>query len=212
MNNSKLVVFDFDGTIANTMPGIADSYNIHAPAYNLPLVAPEDYDRIRSKGAANFMKSLGLSPLKLLRFIQLVQHDMRANMANIEPFAGMPEALRELHEFFQLAIVTSNQADIVDAFLQRHNLSELFSEIRCEKNYFGKAKVIKKVVRSFDPNVQAVYIGDEERDIIAAMDSGIPGVAVTWGFDMEPALQAAAPLALAHTPKELVTIIKLHLG
>ncbi len=205
-------IFDFDGTIADTMLVIAASYNAHAPDYGLPHVAPADYDRIREQGAAKFMKSLGLSAFRLLRFIQLVQRDMRENMEKIKPFAGIPEVLHKLHKTYELAIVTSNQEDIVSAFLQRHDLSGVFSHIRCEKNYFGKAPIIKKTVLELASLDSAIYIGDEARDVVAATKAGVPAISVTWGFDLEPALLAAHPVAIAHTPLELQAAITHHLG
>lgn len=211
-NNKKTIIFDYDGTIADTFPLSAVMFNKHAAAYGLPGVHPEDYDTIREMGMKAFFQQLKISPLKLIALVQTVQNDIRNSMDQVQPFAGLPEVLQQLAKTYQMAIVTSNQQDIVEDFLRRHQMTSLFAEVHSEKNLFGKGPVIKKVVKSLSSLDNSVYVGDEVRDIEAATSADIPTVAVTWGFDLDRTLLAAHPAAIAHTPTELAQHVTRILG
>ena len=73
---------------------------------------------------------------------------------------------------------------------------------------FGKSKVINKLLNQNNINPQqAIYVGDETRDIEAARKSNIRAIAVSWGFNSKELLAAQNPDFLIHQPNELIDVI-----
>src|SRR3990167_9311652 len=111
---------------------------------------------------------------------------------------------------FFLGIVTSNSKENVTSWLDSYKIKHFFHFIHVEPNYFGKNRVIKKVLKKYRMSKSHVfYIGDETRDIDAAKQNGIYSIAVTWGFNSEKILLQHQPHYIARNPNDLLTICGL---
>jgi len=128
---------------------------------------------------------------------------------HIQPFGGMPAIIQKLHaEGHELFIVSSNTVSNVRSFLHEHALHTYFLEIYGGVGLFGKAPTLRRLLREQHLNPKdAVYIGDELRDIQAAQAVSLPVIAVTWGFARLSDLKAKRPTALANRPADLMGII-----
>lgn len=74
---------------------------------------------------------------------------------------------------------------------------------------FGKGPALRQLLRDQNFDVtQAVYVGDELRDVEAAKSIGMRVVAVSWGFASRQNLEAAKPTGLADNPEELMRILQ----
>ena len=123
-------------------------------------------------------------------------------------FPGIKEALIELkHQGNKLVIITSNSKENVIVFLEKQEMQEVFDFIYSGTT-FGKSKVINKFLNQNNINPQqAIYVGDETRDIEAARKSNIRAIAVSWGFNSKELLAAQNPDFLIHQPNELIDVI-----
>ena len=94
-----------------------------------------------------------------------------------------------------------------EKYLVKNNIDKYFDGVYEDDSYFGKEEGLKKILKDIkiDEN-DAVYFGDESRDIIAAKKVGIKTVAVTWGFEGSTPLSATNPDFLINKPEELLTI------
>ena len=89
-------------------------------------------------------------------------------------------------------------------------MQHLFQFIHSEANYFGKTRLLKKIINQYKLDKSRVfYIGDETRDIEAAKQSGLHSIAVTWGFNSEKILSQHEPDFIARKPEDLLTILSL---
>jgi phosphoglycolate phosphatase len=121
----------------------------------------------------------------------------------------MPETLRSLSNDYKLAIVSSNSTADINQFLKQHNI-EVFDYVYGGGGIFGKHNKIKKCIKHFKfQKDEAIYIGDEVRDIEAAHKAGCKSIAVTWGFQPKKVLEASNPHELAQKPEEISH--KLHM-
>ena len=93
----------------------------------------------------------------------------------------MIEALKEIKAAdFKLGIMTSNSKENVTTFLELHGLKGIFDFVYSGRNIFGRHKIINRLLKNHKISKKnAVYIGDETRDIEAAKRVGIPVVAVS---------------------------------
>jgi phosphoglycolate phosphatase len=86
------------------------------------------------------------------------------------------------------------------------NSFEFFHNIVCDKgrSLFVKHKTIKTFLQIHDVLPEnAVYIGDESRDVVACKKAGVTVISVTWGWDSRDVLELVNPQNLIDSPEEL---------
>jgi phosphoglycolate phosphatase len=201
----KYIIFDFDGTIANTLETGVDIYNKIAHEYGCKQLQKERSKILQSKKTYDLMVELEISLLKLPFLLLRLRHEFFTEMKNVKPFSGIVESLNKLKERgFQLGVVTSNSRKNVELFFEAHSIQHLFSTIYTSKHIFGKDKVITRYMKKYDIEKEsALYVGDETRDIEAAKKVGIPVIAVSWGFNSKELLELYKPNAIIDTPASL---------
>lgn len=198
-------LFDFDGTIADTLHLVRAVPAELQEKYHLPKLSNDDIAELRNLPAQQVFQKLGISALQLPFFLADIRKLTTKNIASVALFPGLKKVLRELKAAgHHLSIVTSNSAENVELFLAKHEARDLFDFVHSELNLWGKAAALKNVLKTKKiPTTEAYYIGDELRDITAAHDAGLRIICVGWGFNSATALQAAAPDCMADTPEDL---------
>ena len=206
----ELIIFDFDGTIANTMAVAVDIINSLGIEFGFPQVDEDELRLLRDKTIPELMKISGLSWLQLPLFVKRVRDKFRESLDEVEPISQMPEVIRALHEQgFQLGILTSNTEEGVQAFLKNYEL-ELFEFIRAPDSIFGKSKSLKDIRKTYKlKRKDIVMIGDEGRDIEAAQKAKMDAVAVSWGFNSRQLLETHQPDLIVDKPEELLNLFEL---
>jgi phosphoglycolate phosphatase len=200
-----LIIFDFDGTIADSFETFITVTNRMAQEFGYPTVQPQDIPRFRQMSSRQIIQEAGLSKFKLPFFLARFRRDVAQQVGDLKLFPEMLQTLQVLRaEDYDLGIVTSNAQGHVEQFLKAQQVADLFAFISGDQPLFGKARVLKRLIRRYRLNPQdVIYVGDETRDIEAAQAIGIRVIAVSWGFNALEVLSRHQPDAIAHTPKEL---------
>jgi phosphoglycolate phosphatase len=122
-------------------------------------------------------------------------------------FDGIKELLEELNTCgFQLAIVSTNSEQNIRECL-KHNQIDFINEIICSNNMFGKNEDIKRFLKTHKlKDSEAIYVGDEVRDIIAGKKSGVKVIWVSWGYDQIDNAKKEHPNYIVHKPHEILSI------
>ena len=203
----KAVIFDFDGTLADTGYILYKVYDRLAEKHDLPPIPYGELDELRSMSIRARFKKAGVSFLKLPRLAREALQIYSEFIGSAEPFPGIEELIRNLKvEGFILSIVSSNSARNIKSFLAAHDL-ELFDQIRSSSNLFGKHRAINQALRELGiASEAAVYAGDELRDINACKRVPIRIIAVSWGYDHLNLLTKGEPDFLAYTPADIMQI------
>lgn len=204
----KVILFDFDGTIADTFEAIVKITNRLAEEFGYKQSSPEEVSYLRSLNSRQIIKYAGVSIFKLPLLVRKVKAELSKDIENLVPIFGMKEALLQLKkQGYTLGILTSNSPDNVAAFLENNDLLDLFNFIYAEIKLLGKKRAIKKFLKQedFKPE-EIVYVGDETRDIEAARENKVKAIAVSWGFNSSEVLADQAPDFLIHHPQELVEL------
>jgi phosphoglycolate phosphatase len=190
----RLVIFDSDGTLADTLPWMRSVFNDLAEEHGFRKVAPEEYERFQDLHGTALLRALELPLWKLPRVMSGMRKKMAQHQGHLALFNGISEALGRLAgNGIQLAVVSSNSTDNVQRILGPANTA-LITRFDCGVSMFGKASKIRAVVRrSGVPASEAIYVGDEIRDAEAARKAGVGFGAVTWGQHSPAALQATNP-------------------
>ena len=203
------LIFDFDGTIANTLHAGVAIYNRVAHEYGCKKVHHKDTKLFQGKKPFDLMRELEVSLLNLPLLLLRVRHELFSEIRNVDTFDGINKTLHTLKkEGYNLGVVTSNSQKNVEHFFEEHGLNNIFSSIHTSKHLFGKHKVIAKYMKQHGiAKDKAIYIGDEARDIEATQKIGIPIIAVSWGFNTRDILEMYNPYAIVDTPQELLSKI-----
>jgi phosphoglycolate phosphatase-like HAD superfamily hydrolase len=155
-------------------------------------------------------RHLGYSWWQLPFLLVRGRRKMNGVIRQLQPFDGVSAVIRGLHsDGHKLFIVSSNSARNIRDFLRHHDLQGNFLEISGGIGLFGKAGALRRLLKKhrLQP-ADAVYIGDELRDVQAAKSIKLPVIAVSWGFARTIDLEALRPTALAKAPADLPGIIK----
>lgn len=205
MNYSNYIVFDFDGTIADTFDLALEIYNRIAPEYNSRPAGPGDIELFRAKKPQELIQIYGVSRLKLLTLLLRIRKELSRHIPEIKLIDGMEDALREIRSAgYGMGILTSNSSVNVSKFVDYNNLTGLFDFIYSGRSLFGKEKVIRRML--IHENLSAdrvIYVGDETRDIEASRQAEIPVVSVSWGLHRREVLASLLPDQIADHPAEL---------
>lgn len=211
--NFRCVIFDFDGTLANTLPETLLILNQLADTYGFRKLSEVDLLKVKTMSLAQFIRFLGIPAWSVPKLLTNGKRMLTERLDAIDPFPDIPEVLTELKASTQhLGILTSNSAANVEHFLKSHNM-EHFEFVSSAKKLLGKAKYLKAIMKTFSlKHDEVLYVGDEIRDIEAAHAVEMPVVGVTWGFNTAGALEGAMPDFLINSPRELLDIVATREG
>ena len=203
----KVLLFDFDGTIADTRKIAHGILNDMSKEFGFQRLPEEHLENARDMGTREFIRHLGISTWKVPSIARRGLELLHERMDQVNPIEGMPEVLAELHgRGHRIGILTSNSEANVNDFLKRHDLP-YFYFVRTSSKLFGKAREMKRLIRAEGvAPAEILYIGDETRDIEAAKESGLSMAAVTWGYNSTTALAALNPEHLMKSPTELLEV------
>jgi phosphoglycolate phosphatase len=193
----SLVVFDFDGTLADSAPWFARELNGVARRFRFRQTTREDLEAMRRVDARTVMRELGVARWKLPLIARHMRRLMTRDIGEIGLFPGIAAMLRGLREAgLRLAIVSSNSSENVRLVLGTE-LTAFVDHFACGTSVFGKTAKFRGVLEHFGvAPAAAIAIGDEVRDIDAAEAIGIVAGAVTWGYASRDALRARKPAIL----------------
>ncbi|MEM7593624.1 MAG: HAD hydrolase-like protein [Cyanobacteria bacterium P01_A01_bin.83] len=208
---AKAILFDFDGTIADTYQAIATITNQLSREFGYKALSQEELLLIKNLSSREIVKRSEISIFKLPFLVRRIRLELNKEIAELEPIPDITQVLFKLKDLdFTLGIVTSNNHDNVNIFLNKHNLTELFDYIYPGTAIFGKHRVINQAIKEHKLNkANVIYVGDETRDIRSAKKSQIPIISVSWGFNAVEILSQHQPDYLVNYPPELLRAIAL---
>lgn len=203
----RTMIFDFDGTIADTYEPVIAVLEELAGEYGYRRAPREEYPELGGLRPRDLADRIGLPWHKLPLLVARVRKEMASRMSSVQPCRGMPEALLQLKaRGVTLGMLTSNNRDNVAAFLARHPMLQ-FDFVSTGSGLFGKETRLRRLLKKHRLELgETCYVGDEVRDIDAARALGMRMVAVTWGFSSAQLLAAESPEHLVRDPLELIAL------
>jgi phosphoglycolate phosphatase len=213
MKKIKYIIFDFDGTIADTLPFSFQKFLDIAHMLRLDdLSERQIIKEIRSKSYQELLKgSFNKAWLKLpyvIKMIKDMQVELEKEMKNIKFFPGVKKFLYKLKDRgYKLAIISSNRVENINKFIEFNKLN-IFDFIHGKTDLFGKAGYIGKFLEDYNlKESEVIYIGDEIRDVVACQKVGIKIIGVSWGLHTIEALKKAQVDYIVNKPSEVFKIL-----
>ncbi len=205
----KVIIFDFDGTIADTLNAIVDIVNNLSEQYGYKKINPDEIEHLRNLGPLQIIQYSGISIFKLPSLVRKVKLALKQEIHTLNIATDLKEILLILkNQGNQLGIITSNSKENVVIFLEANGLQEVFDFIYSGAPFIGKSRVINSFLKKENRSVEEViYVGDETRDIDAARKSRVKVIAVSWGFNSQKVLAEHQPDFLIEQPSQILEAI-----
>ena len=214
----KLIIFDLDGTLLNTIEDLANSANYALKLYNFPTHEVEQYNFMVGNGVNNLLlRALPAEVRYDNDVFQMVRNEfLKHYLANSDrftkPYEGIINLLEKLQENGFMLAVASNKiheatTDVVKKFFPTINFIAVFGNrveypIKPDPLIIDEILKIAQVQRS-----DTLYVGDTCVDMQTAKNAGVDVVGVTWGFRPLSELQEYEPNFIANLAEELEKII-----
>lgn len=206
----KNVIFDFDGTIVNSRGLIVRLYNELAERYGFKYIQENEIEQLSELSIPDRCKALGVPVHRVPQLGLQAKTRYQHLIGELESNPGLKELIAKLKEAgYNLTIISSNLEPSIRSFLLHNKIGE-FDSVYSARNFFGKHRTIHSFLKKNSiPVNEAIYIGDELRDIEACRRIGIPIITVAWGYDSEKLLEHSNPDYMAYRPEDVVQAIEI---
>jgi len=201
----KLIIFDFDGTLADSFPWFLSIFEDLAAHFHLPALPRAELEKLRGMEIQKLIKEFNIPLWKIVQIGNHLQKMMMQQIHQITLIEGMQSVLDTLvGEGVRLAVVSSNAEENIRKVLGSHNAA-YFEHFECGVSMFGKKSKFLKILKKTGVSAgHTLCIGDEVRDIQSAKQAHIPFGAVGWGYTHLQILQTHAPEEVFHSPQQIL--------
>ena len=205
----RCLIFDFDGTIADTLGEGLKIYNDLAEQNGYTRIDPGQVDELRGLDTDGLLKHLGVPKRRRPFHLATAMRRLRSQIENLSLIEGMHDVLPLLKQRSEhMGILSSNIQENIEAFLEVHGMRDQFTFISSIGRLTGKARHLRAIARTFSLKPgEIIYVGDEIRDLRAARKAGVDVIAVTWGLNSHASLSRERPTFLVEKPCELLKVI-----
>ena len=207
MKKSPVLIFDFDGTIADTFHYLLRIGNRLSEEFHFKKIAPDEVEDMKDMNVQEIIHHLKIPLLKVPMIVAKAKKELHKEIESVQPIQDLKEILLKIKSLgIKMGIFTSNSSKNVLGFLKNNEL-DLFDFIYTTSKIWSKNWGLQSLMDENDlDSSEVIYVGDETRDIEAAQKAGIRCAAVTWGYNSHKALQAQHPDYLLHSPEELLQL------
>jgi phosphoglycolate phosphatase len=204
----RCIIFDFDGTLANTEQKALAIYNELAQKFEYRPINQEELNRMKKMTFREMLEATEIPLKKIPKVMKMAQKRLKNEMKTIAPFD--PELkihLRDMKSQVALmGILTSNTRRNVRAFLKEQDIQGF--DFVLSSPLMGKEKKIRAVIRRWGLDKSDIlYVGDETRDIEACKAAQVDCAAVSWGYNYPETLLKEQPTYLVDRFSQLLDIV-----
>jgi phosphoglycolate phosphatase len=209
MKKITTVIFDFDGVIVDTFPHSRDIACLLYEEFRHEKPKKETVEKLMGQGIRTVIKELRVPLTKIPYFERKFRQELALRIDKVKIFKGIKAVLKQIkNKDYPLGILSSNSQKNLHYIFQKNQI-DFFDFIYSDSSCFGKGKVLAKLLKKLHLKPkEAIYIGDEERDVQAAKQNKVKVIAVGWGYDNEQVLKKQKPDFFAKEPKDLLKILK----
>jgi phosphoglycolate phosphatase len=210
-----LVIFDLDGTLIDTSIDVHVSLNLALQQMNLPTISMEIAKKAIGPGPKDFVKYvLGDAMDRVDEFHQVFRPIYWERCAdNAEPFDGIIELLKDLHDAHIKCAVATNKAQegthaVLNGLELEHHFDFILSRDQVEHPKPAPDMLLTACAELDVHPDRALMLGDTDNDILAANAAGIKSALALWGFsDHFDDLKKIATFTVEH-PLDVMEIIE----
>ena len=206
----SLVLFDFDGVLADTLSDmlrfaqeVCDELGVKH------TVVKKDLSELEVMSFATFGRACEMPEDLVNEFVRKCTGKFAEKTSPPAIFDGLEKVVRKLAESHLLAVVTGNTEGNVRAFLEEHGLEGCIQAVYGVDMPGSKVEKILMAKSQFAEEGEAVFmVGDSVSDVREARKAGVISIAVSWGHQSMGMLVKAVPDHIVRLPEELIAITK----
>ncbi len=212
----KVVLFDLDGTLLDTLADLTDAVNVTLRKWNKPEVDADTVRRSLGHGAEYLLacasgEAVGSDMLKEMKAFYIPYYAEHSDVKT-EPYPGMIELLKNLGETGVKCAVISNKPDSAVKVLAEKKFPGMLS-LAVGESETVKAKpdpsgILSAMESCGGTRADTLYVGDSEVDVITAKNAGMTSIGVAWGFRDAEALRAEDADYIVYHADEIFDIVK----
>lgn len=211
----KYILFDLDGTLTDSAPGIMNSFRYTLKHYGLPDQTDTELKRyVGPPLMESFSRYFGFDEKKSAEAVGVYREYFAVKgLLENEVYEGIPEALAKLKkEGFTLAVSTSKPEVYAKRIIEHFELDKFFETvcgIPLGDESMSKAQVIAQTLERLDisDTDSVLMVGDRDYDVKGARRNGIECLGVLFGYGDRDELVGAGAVCCAETPKEMAELI-----
>ena len=201
MAQSKLLMFDFDGVIADTLDDQCRACVETLRARGFAELATRaqflDFTEV------NWFAALAAAGVPAGVVDEL--EDAFGAIPSPELFPEMAAVIERLAAAHPVFVITSSRTSVVEGILAKHGVHGV-AEVLGGEQEASKTRKIRSVRRRFGDDMQAWYVCDTVGDVLEAQAAGVGTVGVAWGWHGEERLRRVEPDRMAHAPSDLLEL------
>ena len=214
----KLVIFDLDGTLIDTMEDIANACNYALEKCGYPVRRLDEYNMLVGRGIDNLFRGAlpeGHKTEEMVKQMRdwFVPYYNEHKCDFTKPYDGILETLESLSEAGLRFAVASNKyqegtEELVKKFFGKYDFVKVLGQ-RDGKPIKPDPEIVYEIMGGA-PDItidEVLYCGDSDVDMQTGLGAKVKTVGVTWGFRTREELEAYSPHALIDTPQELIPVI-----
>ena len=211
----KLIIFDLDGTILDTLDDLTASVNFALHINSLPYRTVEEIRNFVGNGIRLLIER-SVPEDTSSQVLEKVFADFKAHYKlhsndKTKPYEGITELLKNIRNNGIMTAVVSNKADFAVQDLVKIHFDGLFDFAVGEREGIERKpapdSVFEVINLSGIPKEESVYIGDSEVDVFTAKNAGTDLIAVSWGFRDRDCLVNYGALTIADNVSELTRLL-----
>lgn len=202
------LIFDLDGTIADDYEEMLSIFTQISHKYTVSKNLDRTIKHYKQKGTEWLLKKLNIPEEKYVDLVRELLQNLNRLILNTKAQNGLESMLGSLKDKkIRLGLLTSNNEENINIFLKNNKLNK-FEFIYPNAKLFSKSDLLKKILYEHKlKKGETAYVGDEDRDIIAAKQAGLKSIAVSWGFNSKNLLINNKPDFIADKPSEILKAI-----
>ena len=220
MQHLKLVIFDLDGTLLNTLSDLAHSVNYALGKCGFPVHTIESYKNFVGDGINKLLERTlpenhkTAQNIARLKALFLAYYDVH-NTDFTEPYEGICELLKTLQaKGLKLAVASNKYQAATEKLIRRFFPGISFTALFGQREGIPvkpNPAIVYDILRiaGVSPE-ETIYIGDSGVDMETASNSGVASIGVTWGFRPREELEVSGAKYIAETPDGIFQLLTIN--
>lgn len=213
----RLVIFDLDGTLLNTIADLANSTNHALNQLGYPTHEPEEYNFMVGNGINKLFERALPEGEKTEENVLRVRREFipyydQHNADESRPYPGIPELLETLQtKGIQLAVASNKYQAATEKLIAHYFPNIRFIAVFGQRdgvNVKPDPAIVEDILRiSGTPKKEVLYVGDSGVDMQTARNAGVTACGVTWGFRPLAELESFNPRYIIDVPQLISNLI-----
>lgn len=209
----KAILFDLDGTLTDSGPGIMKCARLALEHYNLPIPSEAEMRTFVGPPLHDSFIRFGVPAEETDNAIKIYRSRyIPIGKFENDPYPGIREVLEQLKSLgHTLYVATSKPESMSVEILEHFDMAKYFDIIAgasFDRSRSTKEDVIAYLLDQCGDYDQKVMVGDTSFDVIGAKTHGIPTVGVAWGYGKVEDMENAGAIAIAHTMDQLLVLLR----